>query len=112
MKMLPIPSIVFQYFFFICCLLLLTSCAPNFTTVENTGQSEPKLNQKLFISYDGTKLPLQVWTPSGKMDAARFIFIAVHGFNDYSNFIKSSAQYFNKHQITVYAYDQRGFGNA
>jgi len=46
------------------------------------------------------------------MDAARFIFIAVHGFNDYSNFIKSSAQYFNKHQITVYAYGQRGFGNA
>jgi alpha-beta hydrolase superfamily lysophospholipase len=36
----------------------------------------------------------------------------VHGFNDYSNFIKNSAHYFNKHQIAVYAYDQRGFGNA
>ncbi len=106
------PSTVFQSFFFLCCLLLLTSCAPNFTSAENSGKSEPQLQETLFISYDGTKLPLQVWPPSGSMDAARFILIAVHGFNDYSNFIKSSAQYFNRHQIAVYAYDQRGFGNA
>jgi alpha-beta hydrolase superfamily lysophospholipase len=46
------------------------------------------------------------------VDAARFILIAVHGFNDYSNFIKNSAHYFTKHQVAVYAYDQRGFGNA
>ena len=111
MKMPSMLSIVFQSFFFICCLLLLTSCAPNFTTTEKTSQPEPNLQETFFISYDGTKLPMQVWPPSGKIDEAKFIFIAVHGFNDYSNFIKSSALYFNKHQISVYAYDQRGFGN-
>ena len=96
----------------ICCLVLLTGCAPDFTTTENTALSETQLQETSFISYDGTELPLRSWQPKDGMDAARFILIAVHGFNDYSNFIKNSAQYFNRHQIAVYAYDQRGFGNA
>ena len=96
----------------LCCLILLTGCAPDFTTPENPGLSEPQLQETSFISYDGTDLPLRSWQPQGGVDAARFILIAVHGFNDYSNFIKNSAHYFNKHQIAVYAYDQRGFGNA
>ena len=96
----------------LCCLILLTGCAPDFTTPENPGLSEPQLQETSFISYDGTNLPLRSWQPRGGADPARFILIAVHGFNDYSNFIKNSAHYFNKHQIAVYAYDQRGFGNA
>ncbi len=94
------------------CLILLPGCAPDFTTPENPGLSEPQLQETSFISYDGTELPLRSWQPQGGVDPARFILIAVHGFNDYSNFIKNSAHYFNKHQIAVYAYDQRGFGNA
>ena len=96
----------------LCCLLLLTACAPNFTPPGTPGLSEPQLQDTSFISYDGTELPLRSWLPPNGADTTRFIFIAVHGFNDYSNFIKNSAHYFNKHQIAVYAYDQRGFGNA
>jgi alpha-beta hydrolase superfamily lysophospholipase len=36
--------------------------------------------------------------------------IALHGFNDYSNFIAKNADFFNGQGIAVYAYDQRGFG--
>jgi acylglycerol lipase len=96
----------------LCCLILLTACAPNFTPPGSPGLSEPQLQETSFISYDGTELPLRSWLPLNEADTTRFIFIAVHGFNDYSNFIKNSAHYFNKHQIAVYAYDQRGFGNA
>ena len=96
----------------LCCLVLVTGCAPDFTAVKNPVLAEPQLQETSFNSYDGTELPLQGWLPPDGMDTARFIFIAVHGFNDYSNFIKNSAQFFNRNQIAVYAYDQRGFGNA
>ncbi len=38
------------------------------------------------------------------------VIIAVHGFNDYSDFIKDSALFFEKRKLAVYSYDQRGFG--
>jgi len=96
----------------LCFLVLLSGCAPDFTKPQDTGLSEPQLQDTVFISYDGTVLPLRVWQPPDGMAAARFIFIAVHGFNDYSNFIKNSAPYFTRNRIMVYAYDQRGFGEA
>jgi len=106
------PFKILHRIFLLCCLVLLSGCAPDFTTPQSPGLSEPQLQETSFISYDGTELPLRSWQPPTGVDAARFILIAVHGFNDYSNFIKNSAHYFNKHQIAVYAYDQRGFGNA
>ena len=106
------PFKILHRIFLLCCLVLLSGCVPDFTTPENSGLSEPQLQETSFISYDGTDLPLRSWQPQGGAGPARSILIAVHGFNDYSNFIKNSAHYFNKHQIAVYAYDQRGFGNA
>jgi alpha-beta hydrolase superfamily lysophospholipase len=50
---------------------------------------------------------LKAWFPSNDING---VIIALHGFNDYSNFIKDSAVFFNNHQLAVYAYDQRGFG--
>ena len=96
----------------LCFLVLLSGCAPDFTKPGNPALSEPELLETSFISFDGTELPLRVWLNQDGLDAARSIVIAVHGFNDYSKFIKNSSHYFNQHQIAVYAYDQRGFGNA
>ena len=106
------PSKTLHHISLLCCLLLLSGCGPNFTKPGNPALSEPELLETSFISFDGTELPLRVWLPPDGLDAPRSIFIGVHGFNDYSNFIKTSAHYFNQHQIAVYAYDQRGFGNA
>jgi alpha-beta hydrolase superfamily lysophospholipase len=92
--------------------VLLPGCALDFTPVHKPALAQPQLNTASFVSFDGTELPLRAWLPQNGMDAARFIFIAVHGFNEYSNFIKSSATYFNTHGIALYSYDQRGFGNA
>jgi alpha-beta hydrolase superfamily lysophospholipase len=96
----------------LCLLVLLTGCTPDFTAPGTAARSEPQLKQTSFISFDGTELPLRIWLPPAGMGGARAIFIALHGFNDYSNFIKNGAEYFNSHHIAVYAYDQRGFGSA
>ena len=106
------PSKTLHHILLLCYLLLLSGCAPDFTKPGNPALSVPELLETSFISFDGNELPLQFWLNKDGLGAARSIIIAVHGFNDYSKFIKNSAHYFNKHQIAVYAYDQRGFGNA
>ncbi len=105
----PMPSKPFQYLLLLFCLFLLLGCTIRPVTAENRSDSAPVLTDTSFISFDGTELPLKVWQPPNE---TRFIFIALHGFNDYANFIKRGANFFTRHNILVYAYDQRGFGNA
>ena len=38
------------------------------------------------------------------------VIVAIHGFNDYSMFIKDSALFFSNQKLAVYSFDQRGFG--
>jgi len=61
-----------------------------------------------FITEDAVKLPLKKWQPSPQK--TKYVIIAVHGFNDYSNFFQQAGDYLRQHQIVSYAYDQRGFG--
>jgi acylglycerol lipase len=60
---------------------------------------------------DGAKLPLHVW-PAEDAVTPKAVIVALHGFNDYGTFIKAAAAYWASHGIAVYAYDQRGFGDA
>ena len=62
---------------------------------------------------DGNNLPLHVWPPQGTQDGTpKAVIVALHGFNDYSTFIKAAATYWSSRGIAIYAYDQRGFGDA
>ena len=103
---------VMQLICVFCCLLLSGGCRPQFTSPNNPPLAEPQLTETSFFSFDGTELPLRTWQPPGGMAEAETIFIAVHGFNDYSRFITGGAEFFSRHKIGVFAYDQRGFGNA
>ena len=47
------------------------------------------------------------WLPE---NAIVGVIVAVHGFNDYSNFISGNTPFLNENGFGVYAYDQRGFG--
>jgi len=96
----------------LCSQILLTGCEPQFTAPHSPPLTEPQLNGASFYSFDGTELPLKHWQPPEGMAAADAIFIAVHGFNDYSRFITGGANFFSQHNIAVFAYDQRGFGKA
>jgi len=88
--------------------LLLSSCAPHIAAPGPVA-GEPRVEDDLFVSFDGSELPLRKWLPGGR---ARAVIIALHGYNDYSNFITDAALYFKDRGIAVYAYDQRGFGEA
>lgn len=90
-------------------LCLLTACSPNVATSPGTPPSSasPHITEHIFVSFDNTALPLRVWLPA---DEIKGVIISLHGFNDYSNFIKDAASFFNKRNLALYAYDQRGFG--
>lgn len=88
-------------------ICLLSACSPDFISVPPSVPSTPGISGHTFTSYDNTKLPLKAWLPDHEIEG---VIIAVHGFNDYSNFIKDAALFFNKKKLAVYSYDQRGFG--
>jgi len=88
--------------------LFITACSPSYINNKQVSDISPVLETSSFISFDGARLPLRHWLASN----ASAVVIAIHGFNDYSHFINDTANYFAKQGITVYAYDQRGFGAA
>lgn len=59
---------------------------------------------------DGADLPLRRFLPTEGDPKA--VIIAVHGFNDYSAAFGDPGLFFRKRGIALYAYDQRGFGDA
>ena len=90
-------------------MCLLAACAPTLAVSPGPPYSSPHISGHIFVSFDRTELPLRVWMPA---NVTKGVIIAVHGFNDYSNFITDSAVFFNKESLAVYSYDQRGFGNS
>jgi len=94
------------------CICGISGCTPQFITPDaspKTGVIKAAIQTTRFISFDGASLPLRRWLPPAKPEA---IIVALHGFNDYSRFINDAATFFSRQGIAVYAYDQRGFGNA
>jgi acylglycerol lipase len=90
--------------------LLFSGCAP--TAYKYGTQSlEPSIIGDKLIVADGTQLPIRKWAPKkGKLNA---VLLAIHGFNDYSNYFKPSGEYLaEKYGVISYAIDQRGFGLA
>lgn len=86
----------------------MTACSPTFVvTLPITEPSSASISEHIFTSHDKTQLPMRVWLPSQEING---VIIALHGFNDYSNFIKDSVEFFNDQKIAIYSYDQRGFG--
>ena len=108
MPSLPSLNYIVSFLFFkIGIICFPTACSPNFVALPRYVSSSPSISEHIFTSYDNTELPLKVWLPSHEING---VIIAVHGFNDYSDFINDSVSFFNKQKLAVYSYDQRGFG--
>lgn len=90
--------------------VLLSACAAPNSQMFTKSVSSPTLYDNYFIAHDGVCLPIRTWRSNSP--APKAIIIAVHGFNDYSNFFKAPGSFLAKKNITTYAYDQRGFGAA
>ena len=67
------------------------------------------LTSREIITADGARLPLRHWAAQG---APKGVILGVHGFNDYSKSFTAPAKAWTRAGLTVYAYDQRGFGAA
>ena len=88
--------------------LLLAACTP---TVKSAGPAieSPHLTDEAFLASDGARLPMRAWLPQGE---PRAVVVALHGFNDYRAFFDIPGPRLAAAGIAVYAYDQRGFGQA
>jgi acylglycerol lipase len=71
---------------------------------------ESRLGPAHFTAADGAVLPVRAWPPRAERPQA--VIVALHGFNDYSQAFDRPAQFLREQGMAVYAYDQRGFGNA
>ncbi len=89
----------------------LAACAP---VIQQAGLPDgafagPRLEDDVFVSFDGARLGLQRWMPEGEPWA---VVIGLHGMNDYSQAFHLAGAWWAKQGIATYAYDQRGFGRS
>ena len=88
-------------------VVLLTACAKPYVQPPAGQRSQTSLNGRYAVMDDGYRLPLSQWQAEGNAHA---VVLAVHGMNDYGNSFDSTGRYLSQNNITVIAYDQRGFG--
>ena len=86
-------------------VISLASCAPYIISHNEQTNTPELIHQQYFIASDSTRLPIKIW---GKPENA--IVIALHGFNDYSNFIHNAANNLANYGYQTLSFDQRGFG--
>src|SRR5277367_4385341 len=90
--------------------LLVAACASTILPEgPPTGIAHLDKNNDAVIAADGARLPMRVWLPD---QAPKAVVVGVHGFNDYSRSFESVGRFLSEHGIALYAYDQRGFGQA
>ena len=95
--------------FLILLILFLQSCAPQQQSYKEAQDPGVGIGNDTMLAADGTMLPLRSWLPAGKPKA---VIVALHGFNDYSKAFEGAGAFFKARGVAVYAYDQRGFGQA
>ena len=88
---------------------VLGACAP-LVRAPGPPIDKPLLTAGEFLTADGEILPVKSWKPAG--GAPKAVIVALHGFNDYSNFFEAPGTFLAEQGILTYAYDQRGFGAA
>jgi len=89
-------------------MTMLGGCASPDIQQPRNETAMPRLNSDHFIAHDGSSMPLRRWMPEDQNPTA--VIIAVHGFNDYSNFFDGPGSFLTSRGVATYAFDQRGFG--
>ncbi|MCE9522921.1 MAG: lysophospholipase [Alphaproteobacteria bacterium] len=86
--------------------LTLTACVAQ-RLAPGPGPASPHFVDKgHWMSGDGFVLAFSEWQTQNPA----IVIVALHGMNDYGQFIDAGAKYWQTKGITTYAYDQRGFG--
>ncbi len=107
--------------------LIAIACAPvQQIAMRPTGPVTPEFRGETFTTFDGAELGLSVWRPADEpiqlagynpamRDATQrpeLVIVGVHGMNDYAGLFNASGPWWAERGVTVYAYDQRGFGRS
>lgn len=90
-------------------LLCCAACAGPQVQPYAPAALTPSLNVDALVTSDGKHLPIRTWLPATPPKA---VVIALHGMNDYSHAFVMPGELMSAQGIAVYAYDQRGFGQA
>lgn len=90
-------------------LLGLGACVPRME-LPGPAIAQPELADEALVTADQVKLPIQRWLPNPT--APKAIILGIHGMNDYANAFAMPGEWWAKHGIATYAYDQRSFGRA
>ncbi|MGH6888960.1 MAG: alpha/beta fold hydrolase [Rhizomicrobium sp.] len=77
--------------------------APRGATIDR-----PVIAGDAFVTRDGLRLPLRHWDAPHP----QAVIVALHGMSDYSQAFDLPGPWWAAHGVSVYAYDQRGFGAA
>lgn len=85
----------------------LAGCATPIVQQSGAVRTVARLDTSQIIASDGEALPLSVWEAA---DEPQAMVLALHGFNDYRHAFTGVGPFLAARGITVYAYDQRGFG--
>ena len=88
----------------------LGACTPQLNP-RGAAVQAPEMRADAFVVEDGAVLPYRRWQPADAADT-RAVIVALHGFNDHSRAWDMPAQAWAARGIALYAYDQRGFGQA
>jgi len=90
-----------------CAFAALAACAP-VTAPRGIANDTPAFEADAFVTRDGLRLPLRHWDA----EHPKAVIVALHGMSDYSEAFDLPGLWLAAHGISVYAYDQRGFGSA
>ena len=94
-------------------MLAFGACAPTVIGKGPTITSARIVDDWIAVMPDGAQLPLEIWRPADHGGSeTRALVVALHGFGDYANAFRRFAPQLASDGIAVYAYDQRGFGQA
>lgn len=87
---------------------LLAACAVPLSYPAGPAVAQPHFLMDWFVARDGIRMTVRSWQPKGP---AKAVVVALHGFNDYSNFFATPGAWLADRGVASYAYDQRGFGD-
>lgn len=85
----------------------LTGCSTPYIFTPVNHEASPALEVTTVEMSDHFRLPMTVWQTNEKSHA---VILALHGMNDYRKAFENMGRYLSQRGITLYAYDQRGFG--
>lgn len=68
-------------------------------------------DEQVMIAHDGARLGLTIWKAESA-EPVQQVIVGIHGMNNYAGEFRLAAPEWAKAGMTVYAYDQRGFGRS